>query len=126
MIAMTPITTTDPGSVFLCPEENQIMAIAREQDVIAWASERGIFEKATPRSQHGKTLEEVRELTDALAAGDRNETKDAIGDIAVTLIIQAHMHGWTLGECLEAAYQEIKGRKGEMVDGVFVKEAAHD
>lgn len=53
---------------------------------------------------------------------DKPEIKDAIGDIAVTLILQAHMHGWTLGECLESAYQVIKDRKGKMVDGVFVKE----
>lgn len=93
-----------------------------EQNVIHWAQERGIFDKATPHSQHGKTLEEVQELTDALAANDVSEIKDAIGDIAVTLIIQAHMHGWTLAECLSAAWSEIKDRKGQMVDGVFVKE----
>lgn len=29
----------------------------------------------------------------------------------------------TLEECIEAAWQEIKDRKGRMIDGVFVKEA---
>lgn len=97
-------------------------SIAREKDVVAWAEERGIFEKSNPAGQHSKTLEEVQELTDALEAGDEYETKDAIGDITVTLILQAKLHGWTLGECLEQAYNEIKDRKGKMVDGVFVKE----
>ena len=95
-----------------------------EQNVIHWAQERGIFDKATPDSQHRKTLEEVKELTDALEANDASEIKDAISDIAVTLIIQAHMHGWSLAECLGVAWQEIKDRKGRMVDGVFVKESA--
>ena len=99
-------------------------AESMEQNVIHWAQERGIFDKATPDSQHGKTLEEVQELTDALKANDAPEIKDAIGDIGVTLIIQAHMHGWTLAECLGAAWSEIKDRKGQMIDGVFVKESA--
>ncbi len=80
-------------------EESGMQAVAREKDVIQWANDRSIFETATPVSQHGKTLEEVNELTLALMMQDRAETKDAIGDIAVTLILQAHMHGWTLGEC---------------------------
>lgn len=94
----------------------------REEDIIQWARERHIFDSATPGSQHGKTLEEVQELTDALADNNEAEIKDAIGDLVVTLILQAHMHGWSLDECVEAAYQEIKDRKGRMVDGVFVKE----
>lgn len=98
--------------------------IARESDVIDWARDKGIFDKATPASQHGKTLEEVRELTDALAENDHLEIQDAIGDIIVTLIIQAHMNGLTAGECLDSAYDVIKGRTGRMVDGVFVKDAA--
>jgi hypothetical protein len=31
-------------------------------------------------------------------------------------------YGFTLNECLEAAYNEIKDRKGQMIDGVFIKE----
>lgn len=97
-----------------------------QESIIRWASARGIFDKATPDSQHTKTLEEVQELTDALADNNLTEIKDAIGDTGVTLTIQAHMHGWTLEECLQAAYDEIKNRKGHMVDGVFVKDAESD
>lgn len=113
---------SDIKAWLITTEESGMQAVAREKDVIQWARDRNIFETATPVSQHGKTLEEVNELTLALMTGDKAETKDAIGDIAVTLILQAHMHGWTLGECLESAYQVIKDRKGKMVDGVFVKE----
>lgn len=119
-----------PDSVYLSDikawaieEENTVMAIAREQDVIKWANERGIFEQSNPESQHAKTCEEVRELSEALAVHDRAEIKDALGDITVTLILQAKMHGWTLGECLESAYQVIKNRKGRMEGGLFVKES---
>lgn len=106
----------------IASEEAELNSIAREPDVIAWANERGIFDQSSPAKQHSKTLEEVQELTDALAADDRPEIKDAIGDIAVTLILQAHMQGWTLGECLESAYQTIKNRKGVMKGGLFVKD----
>ena len=94
-----------------------------QEKIIKWASERGILSKATPESQHSKTLEEVQELTDALADNDLAAIKDAIGDTAVTLTIQARMHGWTLEDCLQAAYEEIKNRTGRMVDGAFVKDA---
>ncbi len=113
---------SDIKAWLITTEEEGMQAVAREKDVIQWAKDRNIFETATPISQHGKTLEEVNELTLALMMGDDAETKDAIGDIAVTLILQAHIQGWTLGECLESAYQVIKDRKGKMVDGVFVKE----
>ena len=46
-----------------------------ERNAIRWAQERGIFDKATPNSQHGKTLEEVQELSDALASNDVPEIK---------------------------------------------------
>lgn len=93
-----------------------------EVAVLNWAEERGIFESGTPISQFRKTEEEVTELHAALLCDDKEAIKDAIGDIVVTLIIQAHMHGLSLGQCLASAYHEIKDRRGKMVGGVFVKE----
>ena len=34
----------------------------------------------------------------------------------------AEQHGLTVQDCLEHAYNDIKDRKGTMVDGVFIKE----
>ena len=87
-----------------------------------WAEDRGIFEHSDPRNQFKKTLEEVYELSDAIIAGDEPKILDGIGDIVVTLIILAKMKKTTVNECLRLAYNEIKDRKGEMVDGVFVRE----
>lgn len=42
-----------------------------------------------------------------------------------TLVILAAKHGLTLEECLEAAWDEIKDRKGKTVDNVFVKDEAN-
>jgi NTP pyrophosphatase (non-canonical NTP hydrolase) len=75
------------------------------------------------KAQAQKTLEEVNELIDAVEAGDRAEAKDAIGDIIVTLIMQAELWDTGIGSCLLGAYDVIRKRKGKMVDGQFVKEA---
>ena len=91
--------------------------------VIAWATQKGIFEKGTPITQAGKTMEECTELITAVAFEDTDETIDALGDILVTIIIQAEMQGVSLTECLESAYNVISKRTGKMVDGQFVKDA---
>lgn len=92
-----------------------------EKLVIEWADDRGIFEKGNPNAQCDKTLEEVMELSTALHNNDREETIDALGDILVTIIIQAEMQGLSLEDCLLSAYNVITKRKGTMVDGKFVK-----
>lgn len=90
--------------------------------VIEWAKEKGILEKGNPQAQAEKTLEEVQELLDAIAVDDKEEIADALGDILVTIIIQAEMQGMDLKKCLKGAYDIISKRKGVMKDGQFVKE----
>lgn len=90
--------------------------------VIAWAAQKGILENGTPRAQAMKTWEETDELITAIENDDRAEVIDALGDILVTIIIQAEMQGLKLTECLESAYNVISKRTGKMVDGQFVKD----
>ena len=90
--------------------------------VIAWATEKGIFEKGNPIAQLNKTIEEVDELYVAIQDNNREEIIDAIGDILVTIIIQAEMQGLSLIDCLESAYNVISKRTGKMVNGQFVKD----
>lgn len=90
--------------------------------VIVWAKDRGIFEKGTPLAQMEKTEEEVAELRAAIEQNDKAEVIDAIGDIIVTLIIQAEMQGVDIEPCLREAYEIINQRTGKMVDGKFVKD----
>jgi NTP pyrophosphatase (non-canonical NTP hydrolase) len=90
--------------------------------VIAWATQKGIFENGTYEAQALKTKEEVEELVTAIKNNDREEVIDALGDILVTIIIQAEMHELKLVECLESAYNVIAKRTGKMVDGQFVKD----
>jgi len=93
-----------------------------EMLVERWAKEKGILSNATPMAQAQKTLEEVEELIDAIAKDDRDEIIDALGDILVTIIIQAEMQHLSLESCLESAYNVISRRTGRMIDGQFVKD----
>ena len=106
--------------------------------VIAWAAQKGILDKATPLAQAEKTIEESDELREAVycqsvgmvkfvnskgkMVNTDEEIKDALGDILVTIIIQAELQGLNLVECLESAYNVISKRTGKMVDGTFVKD----
>ena len=47
---------------------------------------------------------------------------DSIGDIYVVLVILCMQLGLDINDCIKAAYDKIKDRKGKMVDGIFVKE----
>ena len=91
-------------------------------EIIDWADDRGIFEQSTASLQFSKTLEEVNELYDGIMEGDVDEIGDAIGDVIVTLIIQAQMWGLSATDCLKGVYKEISKRQGKMVNGKFVKE----
>lgn len=87
-----------------------------------WALDKGILDEATPMAQAIKTLEESSELIQAISLNDREEVIDAIGDIMVTVIIQAKMQGLDIEECLKSSYNVISKRTGSMVNGQFVKD----
>jgi len=87
-----------------------------------WAFDKGLVKRENASKQMIKVMEEVGETAGALLKGNETELKDGIGDSFVTLIILAEQLGYTPQECLEAAWEEIKNRKGETKDGVFVKD----
>ena len=94
-----------------------------ELEIVRWGEARGIVQHAKPMGQAIKTMEEAVELVDAINKRDLHATKDAIGDVAVTLILNCAILDVPFTECLEQAYREIKDRKGRLgADGVFVKE----
>lgn len=112
------------------------------EKVVAWANEKGIIDSSNPFKQLLKTQEELDETLYALRKIEdlednsqldlvnkeelrlkyMEEVKDGIGDMLVTIIILAELNNLRSEDCLNYAYQEIKNRKGKMVDGLFVKE----
>ena len=89
--------------------------------VEGWSMVRGL-DKADPRNQYLKVVEEVGEIASGLARNKKELIKDGIGDTFVTLIILAQQLGVTPEECLLMAWNEIKDRNGLLVDGIFIKE----
>jgi len=87
-----------------------------------WAIVRKLHE-ADPSKQIIKLGEEYGELCKEFNKTKSEEVKDAIGDMYVVLTILALQLGLNVEDCIEADYEEIKERKGKMINGVFVKEA---
>lgn len=88
--------------------------------IVQWHKDRNLIEGSDDRSQFSKLLEEVREL--AVSIETDNSPVDDIGDIVVVLINIAERNGLSLEQCLEHAYNDIKDRKGKVIDGVYVKD----
>lgn len=91
--------------------------------VIRWSEERGIIANSDSKTQLLKAVSEMGELADAVIKRDRGAITDGLGDVLVCLINVAAIEDLDLTECLSAAFEEIKDRKGYLTkDGVFVKE----
>ena len=88
----------------------------------AWAADRNIIVGGTPQAQLNKLMEEVGELAHGVNKNRIAEIKDSIGDAIVVMVIMAAQYSMTVEECIAAAWDEIKDRKGKMIDGIFVKE----
>jgi hypothetical protein len=116
-----------------------------------WHHDRNLIEGATDQTQFVKLLEEVVELYMSICKDhcnlsplsakytiqkmigdmyDRGRIKlatdscilDDVGDINVVLTNLLARRSQSMGDALLAAWNDIKDRKGTMVDGVFVKE----
>jgi NTP pyrophosphatase (non-canonical NTP hydrolase) len=96
--------------------------MTRFADIRQWAQDRNLIEGATVQAQTVKLMEECGELAAGIARGDKEKIVDSIGDAIVVLTIMAAQCGMPVEACIESAWQEIKDRKGRMVDGIFVKD----
>ncbi len=87
---------------------------------IQWHRDRNLIDGSTDAAQYTKLVEEVKELETNILLSQ--PVADDIGDILVVLINIATRNNLSLFDCLNHAYNDIKDRKGKMVNGVFVKE----
>lgn len=66
---------------------------------------------------------ELGKLSSCIAKNkDKKEITTQIKNLFVLLTILALDNSVSLSKCITAAYDEIKNRKGRMVDGVFIRE----
>lgn len=122
------------------------------QKITQWHHDRNLINGVDSLSQTGKLLEEFTELVAAQMPGatpkeigeqivymindlykknriksvkkedSQDAFRDALGDMYVVQVNLAERDGVPMAECVKKAYDEIKDRKGKVVDGVFVKE----
>jgi NTP pyrophosphatase (non-canonical NTP hydrolase) len=86
-----------------------------------WHHDRNLIEGSTDKDQYLKLIQEAGELSDSICKG--KDIRDDIGDMMVVLINIMARNELSMDECLQVAYDDIKDRKGKMIDGVFVKES---
>ena len=89
-------------------------------NVVQWHRDRNLIDGSTDKDQVLKLMQELGELSDSVCKG--KDIKDDIGDMPVVMLNIATRNGVTLSECLARAWDDIKDRKGKMIDGIFVKE----
>ena len=87
-----------------------------------WAEYRGIYAEGDPKTQYIKLMEEAGELGRAILKQNREEQKDAIGDMVVVLTNLAELLDMPIEECVESAWNVISKRTGKMINGTFVKD----
>lgn len=81
-----------------------------------------IFVGKDSRSQFGMVLECINSIDESLRSGNNRDIAPSIAMIYGCLHYLALAFESTLETCLEVAYNEIKDRKGKLINGVFVKE----
>lgn len=91
------------------------------EKIAQWHRDRNLIDGSTDKDQYMKLIQEAGELSDNICKG--RDISDDIGDMMVVLINIATRNNLTITQCLEAAYNDIKDRRGRMIDGVFVKES---
>jgi len=99
------------------PECNDRFDLIRE-----WAEERELYLHGDPKTQTLKLIEEAGEICRAVLKGNQDDVIDGIGDCVVVLTNLAELHGVTIEQCIDMAYDEIKNRTGKMDNGTFKKD----
>ena len=79
-----------------------------------------LFDGSSDKDQVLKLAQELGELSDSVCKG--KDVKDDLGDMMVVMLNIMERQGVSMKDCLKTAYNDIKDRKGMMVDGIFVKE----
>ena len=90
------------------------------RNIEIWMRNRNLHQPEYQVAQLRKLKEEVSELTSSVL--NEECCLDDCGDVMVVAIGAAMRNGNSGREALLQAFNDIKDRKGRMIDGVFVKE----
>ena len=113
----TPVDVTDEKPIEQTEAETEDIT----ELIKKWAVDRNVV-SGNPKAQMVKLLEEAGELASGINKNKLDLIIDSIGDTYVVLVILCMQLGLDINDCIKTAYEEIKDRKGKMVNGLFVKE----
>ena len=88
--------------------------------IIKWHHYRNLIEGSSDKDQVLKLMQELGELSDSVCKG--KDVRDDLGDMMVVMLNIMERQGISMEDCLSTAYNDIRDRKGIMIDGIFVKE----
>ena len=94
---------------------------SNEKNIENWADERYLLQYENRFVQLAKVMEELGELAKAMIENDEDAIIDALGDSNITLTILARQMNFSLLECTNTAFNEIKNRKGKTENGTFIR-----
>ena len=89
--------------------------------IVGWHHDRNLIDGSTDKDQFAKLIQEAGELSDSICKG--KDVSDDIGDMMVVLLNIAERNKLSIKDCLAKAWNDIKDRKGRMIDVIFVKES---
>jgi NTP pyrophosphatase (non-canonical NTP hydrolase) len=113
---------TRTGGLFPTGVRQENGKASRFDLIRTWANDRGLYDNGDPKTQALKLAEEVGETCRAILKEDAPEMIDGIGDCVVVLTNLAELIGTPIEDCIDKAYNEIKGRTGKMDNGTFKKD----
>ena len=99
------------------------MKLLEELDIniIMWGEEKGLISPERIDRQFMKMVEEVGEVAECISKGKPDELALELGDVFVTLTLLAAQNKLNLTDCVQLAYDKIKGRSGKIINNTFVK-----
>ncbi len=114
---MSNYVGTEYGQTVENPYANLVDLINK---IITWHHDRNLIDGSTDKDQTLKLLQELGELSDSVCKN--KDIRDDLGDMMVVMLNIMERNNITIIDCLERAYDDIKDRKGRMINGVFVKQ----
>lgn len=97
-------------------------AYPRNAEIIQFFKNKGLYENTNDLIQFDKLQEEVWELEQALCEKSKEEILSEAGDVYITLVNVLHCCGLELADAVDSATDKVVKRKGEVVNGKFVKQ----
>ena len=113
---------TSPGSVWEREDGFVVLTILAAQCGHKIESCIGKIINSDPPTSPIDVLIALGDLASVIARGKRDKVMPALTNVANVLYWTARGSDIHITDCVEHAWAEIKGRKGRMIDGVFVKE----